>query len=271
VSDLAFAPSDSNVLVAAFSGFADPANPSQSGHVFLTTAATDVTRRWLDVSPPTPEPATAIAFDPVHPDTLYLGTNSGMWSTPDGGSSWTHAVPADGLPNVAVYDLVVHPTAYTVFAFTHGRGAFSLGCSSSMECGDGNLCTADTCEDGTGCGHPPMAGRAVARAMPDVSAPACAGNRRAARRITTVNRRLEKVRDLLYLSVSLNDIGKRHRGEQRLRRLRRNGIGRLCRQRLIDRGKITAACCDELGAWSTAACEMASCLTLPAPDPTCRR
>jgi photosystem II stability/assembly factor-like uncharacterized protein len=271
VSDLAFAPSDSNVLVAAFSGFPDPANPSQSGHVFRTAVATDVTRPWLDVSPPTPEPATAIAFDPVRADTLYVGTNAGLWSTADGGLSWTHAVAGDGLPNVAVYDLVTHPTAYTVFAFTHGRGAFALGCTTTTECEDGNLCTADTCEDTTGCRHPAMAGRAVARAIPDISAPACASDRRAARRIAAANRALRTVRNLLYTSVSLGRDDRRKRGERRLAMLRRRQIGGICRQRRIERGKITAACCEELSSWSAAACETASCLTLAAPDPACRQ
>jgi photosystem II stability/assembly factor-like uncharacterized protein len=271
VSDLAFARSDSNVLVATFSGYTDSANLGESAHVFRTTAAADVTRPWLDVSPPTPEPATAVAFDPASSDTLYVGTNSGLWATPNGGLSWTKAVAGDGLPNVAVYDLVVHPTAYTVFAFTHGRGAFALECSTSRDCEDGNLCTADVCEDTTGCKHAAMEGRGVAKAIPDVAAPACAGDRRADRTIHAVNRALPRVRNLLYTSVSLKDPGRRRRGEHELAMLRRRATRGICRQRRIDRGKISAACCEELGAWSTAACEMASCLTLMEPDRNCRQ
>jgi len=266
VSDLAFAPSDPEVLVAAFSGFANPANPGASGHVFRTTASTDVSRPWLDVSPPTMEPATAVAFDPVRTETLYVGTNFGLWSSSDGGVSWTHAEPADGMPNVAVYDLAVHPCTFTVFAFTHGRGAFTLGCTATDECDDSQLCTADVCAEAKGCEHPRLSQPGVADRIPSPAIPACAGNAQ----VAAMDRQVRKVRKLLYKAAALDREIFQQRAQRMVKRLRDRRIGKICRQRRIDRGKVAQACCDDLRAWSTASGEIMSCLVGLTPDPQCR-
>jgi photosystem II stability/assembly factor-like uncharacterized protein len=54
---------------------------------------------------------------------LYAGTDVGAYYSSDGGASW--ALVGLGLPNVAVFDIVI-TTSGQVVAATHGRGAWSI-------------------------------------------------------------------------------------------------------------------------------------------------
>jgi hypothetical protein len=47
---------------------------------------------------------------------------------PPGSASWEEAAP--GLPRVAVYGLTLAPGARTLYAATHGRGAYELALGS---------------------------------------------------------------------------------------------------------------------------------------------
>jgi photosystem II stability/assembly factor-like uncharacterized protein len=137
VTDLAFGPADANLLYVTLSGF-DEGTPEQPGHVFKTADALDAAPVWVDVSPPANLPQNAVALDPVVPNIVYVGSDIGVWKSDDAGSTWLHLGPETGMPNVAVFDVEIHPTARRVFAFTHGRGAFVLACRSDAECNDGN-------------------------------------------------------------------------------------------------------------------------------------
>src|SRR5262245_53523270 len=71
----------------------------QAGLTDLATAASSWTNHGPDGGG-----VTAIAIDPVHPDTLYAGTwTAGTWKSIDGGSDWTHT--STGLPSSDVRDL----------------------------------------------------------------------------------------------------------------------------------------------------------------------
>src|SRR5262249_29301047 len=87
------------------------------------TAAAPV---WVNVSPPVNLPVNAVALDPVNVNSIYAGTDSAVWHSPDGGTTWEFLGPATGLPNVPVFDLKINPATNRIVAFTFGRGAYAL-------------------------------------------------------------------------------------------------------------------------------------------------
>lgn len=125
VSGLAFHPTNPDILYATLSSFDDPAF-LPLGHVFKTTNALAASPAFFNVSPPVNIPFNAIVLDPANPNTLYVGTDIGIWTSTDAAGSWTHVGPESGLPNVAVFDLQISQGAARLLAFTHGRGAFAL-------------------------------------------------------------------------------------------------------------------------------------------------
>lgn len=125
ISALAFDPEDQNTLYVAYSGF-DEGTPGQSGHLFRSRDAMSNYPHWENISPPVNIPHNCLAIDPSNPNTIYVGTDVAVWRTFDGGTTWEHLGPDSGMPNVAVYDLHIHPRTGRVFAFTHGRSALIL-------------------------------------------------------------------------------------------------------------------------------------------------
>jgi photosystem II stability/assembly factor-like uncharacterized protein len=125
VSGLAFHPTNANILYVTLSSFNNPDFPPV-GHVFKTTNALAAAPVFRNVSPPVDIPFNAIVLDPSNPNTLYVGTDIGIWKSQNGGTNWIHVGPESGMPNVAVFDLEVSQGAGRLIAFTHGRGAFAL-------------------------------------------------------------------------------------------------------------------------------------------------
>lgn len=152
VTDLAFDPTDANVLYVTLSGF-DAATPGAPGHVFKTTDALAAMPSWTDVSPPVDLPHNAIVVDPSDVSIVWVGTDLGVWRSANGGGSWTHHGPVQGMPNVAVFDLQVNQATDRLVAFTHGRGAFVFAtCMTDANCDDGDPCNGvETCNLTNGC------------------------------------------------------------------------------------------------------------------------
>jgi hypothetical protein len=110
-----------NTAFATFSGF-NGATPAQPGHVFKTTDGLTI-GSWTNISGDLPDvPVNAIAVD-AKTNTIYVGTDIGVFQTLDGGSHWTDI--DNGLPNVAVFGLAIDKSGRLVAA-THGRGMFEL-------------------------------------------------------------------------------------------------------------------------------------------------
>jgi hypothetical protein len=66
-------------------------------------------------------PVNALVIDPGAPNTIYAGTDIGVFVTQDGGGNW---VPyTTGMPRVTVVDLSFQNVGLrTIRAATHGRG-----------------------------------------------------------------------------------------------------------------------------------------------------
>ena len=126
VSGLAFDPKDPSVAYATVSTLF-------GSHVYKTLNA-GVSWATIDGSgsdglPDTP--ATAIVVDPSNPMRLYVGTDSGVYVTLNGGAVWSRE--NTGFANVPVASLSVDVTNgnAVLFAFTHGRGAWRVPLGAS--------------------------------------------------------------------------------------------------------------------------------------------
>jgi photosystem II stability/assembly factor-like uncharacterized protein len=115
--DIFLVPGTSDFLVLAMAGYLTP-------HVWKGTLSGG-SWTWADLSGTSPNrlpdaPANALQVDPAALNTMYVGTDVGVWTTTDGGANWFPF--SDGLPNVDVYDLKLHAPTRLLRAATHGRG-----------------------------------------------------------------------------------------------------------------------------------------------------
>ncbi len=65
-----------------------------------------------------------IREDLKNKDLLFVGTEFGAFVSVNGGKSWAELM--NGMPTVAVHDLLIHPRAADLIAGTHGRGVYIL-------------------------------------------------------------------------------------------------------------------------------------------------
>ena len=122
VSSLTFDPKDANVAYATYSNFGGT-------HVWKST---DGGATWVGIdgsgSGKLPDiPVHVLVVDPVNRSRLWIGTDLGVFATTDGGATW--AVENTGFPNVVTEWLTLETgpgNAGTIFAFTHGRGAWKV-------------------------------------------------------------------------------------------------------------------------------------------------
>ncbi|MBW3544773.1 MAG: glycosyl hydrolase, partial [Bacteroidetes bacterium] len=81
-------------------------------------------KTWKSIKGNLPEEAVNIVIeDPVAPNLLYAGTDHGAYLSLNGGNSW-HAI--NQLPNVATYDMLVHPRENELVLATHGRSVYVM-------------------------------------------------------------------------------------------------------------------------------------------------
>ena len=114
VTSIALDPRDPGTAVVGVSGFG-------AGHVFRTN---DFGASWEDWSRNLPDiPVNAVLHDAFSPDTIYLGTDIGVFVLQDNGD-W--APMREGLPNAIVLGLAQNATTGLLAAATHGRGIFAI-------------------------------------------------------------------------------------------------------------------------------------------------
>jgi photosystem II stability/assembly factor-like uncharacterized protein len=81
---------------------------------------------WTNIGKTLPpdQPVHVLAADTKNSALLFVGTEFGVFVTLDGGASWRPLM--NGMPTVAVHDLVIHPRDNDLVAGTHGRGLYVL-------------------------------------------------------------------------------------------------------------------------------------------------
>ena len=127
VSRLVASRFDARRAYAAFDGHrSDDFAP----HVYVTL---DAGESWASIAAnlPDDQPVRVIREDVKNPNLLFLGTEFGAWVSLDRGGSWMRLM--NGMPTVAVADLVVHPRDGDLIAGTHGRSAFVMDISPLQE------------------------------------------------------------------------------------------------------------------------------------------
>jgi hypothetical protein len=80
---------------------------------------------------PASGPIHVVREDPRNRDLLYVGTEFGLFVSLDRGGSWLQV--HNGLPTVAVHDLVVHPRERELVIGTHGRSLYVLDVAPLQE------------------------------------------------------------------------------------------------------------------------------------------
>lgn len=107
----------------AIGGFGLPAGQ----HIWKTTNLGNNNASFTPAGYGIPDvPVNGLVIDPADQsgNTVYAGTDIGVFRTVDGGVNWTPF--SDGLPRVAVFDIDLHPVHRVLKIATHGRGIYEL-------------------------------------------------------------------------------------------------------------------------------------------------
>jgi photosystem II stability/assembly factor-like uncharacterized protein len=90
-------------------------------YVFMSD---DYGQTWKNIGGSLPiASVNVIKEDPANENILYVGTDNGLYISFDKGASWQAF--SKNLPNVAVHDLVIQPTAKHLIVATHGRSLYT--------------------------------------------------------------------------------------------------------------------------------------------------
>jgi photosystem II stability/assembly factor-like uncharacterized protein len=117
VSSVAVDPVNPSVAYATYSTFNFT---GQLGHVFKTV---DGGATWTRIDLTLPDmPVHSVVVHPTQPDTLYIGTDLGVFVTTNGGGSWMRE--NTGFANVVTEHLELKGNR--LYAFTHGRSVWSV-------------------------------------------------------------------------------------------------------------------------------------------------
>lgn len=112
-------------VYVTFGGFA--AGGGRPGHVFRSV---DSGVTWTDITPRDyfnnriDLPVNTIVIDPNLPDRLFIGTDIGVLYSDNNGGAWQFLDV--GMPDVAIYNMDIHPGTGKVRAATHGRSTYEL-------------------------------------------------------------------------------------------------------------------------------------------------
>ncbi len=94
-------------------------------NVWKTTNLNDVNPIWTAAAGGLPQvPVSAFVIDPQDSNSLYAGTDIGVYQSLDGGENWLPF--GTGLPRVAVFDAEISNVHRKLRIATHGRGLFEI-------------------------------------------------------------------------------------------------------------------------------------------------
>ncbi len=125
---VAIDPTNSSTVYVSFGGFGVP----DGQHVWKTTnlaglvdGSVTPAAGWVPAGSGIPDiPVDVVIVDPLNPNTIYAGTDVGIFRSIDAGANWS-AFSA-GLPRVAVFDLEIANAQRILRAATHGRGVYEI-------------------------------------------------------------------------------------------------------------------------------------------------
>jgi photosystem II stability/assembly factor-like uncharacterized protein len=118
VSEVQASPHDTATAYASLNGYR---YDEFKTYLYKTT---DYGETWSSVKGNLPEDvANVIAQDPVDPNLLYAGLDHGTYASFNDGGKW---FLINNIPNVAAYDMVVHPRDHELVVGTHGRSVYVM-------------------------------------------------------------------------------------------------------------------------------------------------
>ncbi len=137
ISWVEYDPTNTNIVWATVSNFNSASSGNGFGHVFKST---DSGATWTladgNQTPSNPRaipdiPAHSVVVDPSNNQRVYVGTDLGVFVTLDGGANW--AKETTGFSNTVTESLQILNVGgvSTIYAFTHGRGAFKVAIPAS--------------------------------------------------------------------------------------------------------------------------------------------
>lgn len=112
-------PTNSDVAYVALNGY------GIANHVWKTTNLQAMAPTWSPAGNGIPDtPTNALAIDPANPQTIWAGTDIGVFMSTDGGANWQPF--SSGLPRVAVFGMEFQPIHRVLKIATHGRGFYEF-------------------------------------------------------------------------------------------------------------------------------------------------
>ncbi|MCA1727553.1 MAG: hypothetical protein LC722_07870, partial [Actinobacteria bacterium] len=115
VSSIAVDPSNPDVAYLTHTFFGVP-------HVWKTT---DRGGTWTSIDGNLPDvPVSTVAVNPRNPQMVFIGTDIGVFESPNGGATWHPS--GSNVPGIYVMELFFRAGTSELYAFTHGRGAYMV-------------------------------------------------------------------------------------------------------------------------------------------------
>ena len=133
VGRIAIDPNNPLIAYLCFTGYGAPGKPM--AHVWKTMDLEASPVVFQPISDGLPDvPVNAIAIDPAvfangSSLDIYVGTDIGVYYSPDGGASWSQY--GTGFPRVAVFGLEIQSSWRIIRAATHGRGLYETSTVAS--------------------------------------------------------------------------------------------------------------------------------------------
>lgn len=116
VSSIQASPHNANTVFVTLNGYRED---DFKAYLYMSD---DYGKTWKSLKSNLPEVVVNdLIQDPVNPDLLYLGTDHGTYISLNKGLSWDLL---KSIPNVASYDLLVHPRDNELVVGTHGRSIY---------------------------------------------------------------------------------------------------------------------------------------------------
>ena len=116
-------PHDSDTVYIGFAGYGAPSGQNVWKTTDLSTGPT-----WQPAGNGIPDvPINALVVHPNFPDTVYAGTDIGVYWSTDGGANW--APFGTGMPRVAIFGMGIQADFNVLRVATHGRGIWEIDVS----------------------------------------------------------------------------------------------------------------------------------------------